>query len=159
MRTTENQRTNVKKLKEERQRKTTFEPAASCAALPTHLNLSQVPPLAMNRSAASRIPRCHFPAFFAAVDHSAVSTPNTKGASSVDPKAARNSLRSWTMRLCQVFNCPPGLGFSPSAIVPGITRRTLPAWVIARFFAVPRPPQRRAAVYDWSFRCSRNVSS
>ena len=63
------------------------------------------------------------PAFFAdAVDHSAVSTPSTKGASSVDPPSARNSLRSSTMQLCQILNCPPSLRFSPPAIVPNITR-------------------------------------
>ena len=76
--------------------------------------------LTMDRSAASRTPRYHFPAFFDAVDHSAVSTPSTKGASSVDPSVARNSRRSSTMDLCQVLNCPPCFGFSPSAIISNI---------------------------------------
>ena len=31
------------------------------------------------------------------------------------------------MYVCQVLNCPPGLGFSPLAIVPNITRD----WVVA----------------------------
>ena len=35
------------------------------------------------------------PLFAAAVGHSAVSPPNTKGMSSVDPSVVRNSLRSW----------------------------------------------------------------
>ena len=30
------------------------------------------------------------------------------------------------MHLCQVLNCPPGLGFPPPAIVPNITRLSLP---------------------------------
>ncbi|CAN0356244.1 unnamed protein product, partial [Laminaria digitata] len=63
------------------------------------------------------------PAFFAAVDHIAVSTPNTKGERSVDPSVAQNALRSSTRHLCHVFHCRPGLGFSPPAIVPKITRR------------------------------------
>ena len=79
--------------------------------------------LTMKYSAASKIPRYHSPAFFAAVDHNAVSTPNTKGATSVDPTAARNSLRFWIMHICQVSNCPPGLEFSPPDIVPNITRQ------------------------------------
>ena len=76
----------------------------------------------MNRSTASRTSRYHLPAFFAAVDYSAVSTPNTKGASSADPSVARNSLTSSTMHLCQVLNCLPDLGFSRPGIVPNITR-------------------------------------
>ena len=78
--------------------------------------------LTMNRADALRTPRYHSPAFFAAVGHSAVSAPNTKGECSGGPLVARNPLRSSTMHICQVLNCPPGLGFSPSAIVPNITR-------------------------------------
>ena len=77
----------------------------------------------MNRSTASRIPRYHFPAVLAAVDHSAVSNPHTKGATSVGHSVARNSLKSSTMHLCQVLHCPPGFGFSPPVIVPNITRQ------------------------------------
>ena len=86
----------------------------SCASSSCHLT--------MNHSAASRTSRYHFPASFAAVDRSAVSIPNTTGECSVDPSMGRNSLRSSTMHLCQVSNCPPGLGFSPPAIVSNITR-------------------------------------
>ena len=45
--------------------------------------------LTMNRSMT---PRYHFPAIFIAVDHSAVSTPSTRGASSVDLSVVRKSL-------------------------------------------------------------------
>ena len=49
----------------------------SCASSSCHLT--------MIRSAASRTPRYHFPpAFFSAVHHSAISTPNTKRGCSVD---------------------------------------------------------------------------
>ena len=50
--------------------------------------------LTMNTLYASRVPRYHFPTFLSAVDHSVVSTPNTKGASFVDPLVGRNSPRS-----------------------------------------------------------------
>ena len=67
-------------------------------------------------------PPVPLPRLFAAVDHSAVSTPNTKGASSGNLSVARISLRSSTMHLCRVLNYPPGLGFFPPAIVPNITQ-------------------------------------
>ena len=46
--------------------------------------------LAMNRSTSSGTPPCHFPTFFAAVDHSKVSTPDVKGECSADPSVTRN---------------------------------------------------------------------
>ena len=78
--------------------------------------------LTTNRSTASGIPCYHFPAFFATVAHNAVSAPNNNGATSVDPSVARNSQRSSTMHLFQVFNFTPGLGFAPPAIAPNINR-------------------------------------
>ena len=61
-------------------------------AVPNQLNLILVPPHHEPFMVPSRTPRYHFPAFFAVVvDHSADSTPNTKGASSVDPSVARNA--------------------------------------------------------------------
>ena len=51
-----------------------------------------------------------------------LSTPKIKGERSVDPTVARSSLRSSTMHLCKLLNCPPGLRFSPPAIVPNIAR-------------------------------------
>ena len=75
----------------------------------------------MNRSAASRTPRYHLPAFFAPMGQSAVSAPNTNGECSVDPSVAP-ALRSSTRLLRQVFDCPPGLGPSPPVIVANITR-------------------------------------
>ena len=60
----------------------------SCASSSWHLT--------MNRSAASRRSRYHSPVFFCAVDHNAVSTPNTKGGYSVDPLVTRNPPRSPT---------------------------------------------------------------
>ena len=65
----------------------------------------------------------HFPPFLAAVGHSTVSTPNTTGTLSVDPSVARNTLRSSTKHWAQLFSGRSGPGFSPSAIVPNITRR------------------------------------
>ena len=44
--------------------------------------------LAMNRSAASRTPQYHLPAFLSAVGHSAVLTPNTNAECYVDPSVA-----------------------------------------------------------------------
>ena len=82
-----------------------------CAALPTQLSLSSCH-LTMNCSAASRTPRYNSATCWL---HKAVSTPNTKGGSSVDPSVARNPPRCSTMHLCQVLNCPPGLGFSPTS--------------------------------------------
>ena len=52
-----------------------------------------------NRSAASTIPRFHFPALFTAMDHSAVSTPTNKGKIYVYPLVVRNSLRSSTTHI------------------------------------------------------------
>ena len=43
-----------------------------------------------------------------------------RGGCSVDPSVAWNTLRPSTLHLCRVLNCPPGLGFSPPAIVPNI---------------------------------------
>ena len=65
----------------------------SCASSSCHLT--------MNRLGSSRTPRYLFPAFFAAaaVDHSAVSTPNTKGKGSVNPSVARKAPRSSTLHL------------------------------------------------------------
>ena len=45
--------------------------------------------LIINRSDASRTPRHHWPAFFAVIGHSAVSTPNSNGECTVDPWVAR----------------------------------------------------------------------
>ena len=88
-----------------------------CAALPTPRCLILVPPHHGPLGCFEDLPR-----LFASVDHRVVSTPNTKGASSVDPSVARNSLRSSTMHPRQVYNSPLGLGFSPPAIVPNIAR-------------------------------------
>ena len=120
-----------------------------CAALPTQLCLVLVSPH-HEPFGCLKDPRYPFPAFIAAVDHSAFSTPNTKGECSVDPPVARNPLRSLAMYLCQVLNYPRRLGFSPSANVPNISRLgrvilpwvLLPDWVIAPSFAVPRPLQK-----------------
>ena len=49
--------------------------------------------------------------------------PTHKGMLSVDPSVARNTLRSSTRHLAQLFSGRPGPGFSPPAIVPNITRR------------------------------------
>ena len=76
----------------------------------------------INRSPASRIPRYLFPVFLSAVDHNAVSTPNTKGASYVDLRWLGTPEGLRYMHMCQVLICPPDLGFSPPAIVPNITR-------------------------------------
>ena len=93
-----------------------------CAALPTQLGLILVP-LYHEPFGCFEDTRYHFPASFAAVDHSPVSTPSTKGDCSVDPSVARNSpeVFDYCMHLCQVL-CPPGLGFSPPAIVSNTTR-------------------------------------
>ena len=78
--------------------------------------------LAMSRSTASGGPLGTTPpAFLDAVYHRAVSTPNTKEKCSVDSSVAQNSPKS-TTNLYQVFNCPPYLGFSPTAIARNITR-------------------------------------
>ena len=103
--------------------------------------------LTMQRWAASRTPWHRFPACFSAVQPSAASTQTPRGN---DPSVARNSHRSSTMHLCQVSNCPPRQGpDQPSC-------RTLPDWIIAPCFAVPRPPKKRAAVFVWS-KLSQNV--
>ena len=93
-----------------------------CAALSSQLCLTHVSPhhnpFGCFKDSPIRLPR-----LFAAVDHSAASTPNTKGAASVYPSVARTSLRSsTTMHPYQVLSCPPGLRFSLPAIVPNITR-------------------------------------
>ena len=98
--------------------------------------------LTMYSPADSRTPRYHFLAVFAAVDHNAVSAPKPKGESSTHPSVARNSPRSSTMYLCQVFNFQPVLGF-PHQPSP----RASPTWAIAPCFTVPRRPKRRAALY------------
>ena len=98
--------------------------------------------LTMYSPADSRTPRYHFLAVFAAVDHNAVSAPKPKGESSTHPSVARNSPRSSTMYLCQVFNFQPVLGF-PHQPSP----RASPTWAIAPCFTVPRRPKRRAAFY------------
>ena len=90
----------------------------SCAPSSCHLT--------MRRSKGSRHPWYHFSASLAPVDHSAVSTPNIKRASSVDPSVAPELIRSSTMHLCQGSNCPPRLGFCPPAIVPNIARLVYP---------------------------------
>ena len=87
--------------------------ARRCASSSCHLT--------MNRSLLQG-PPVPLPRLFTAVGHSAASTPNTEGERSLDPSVARNSVRSSTTHLCQVLNCPPGLGFSPPAIVPNTTR-------------------------------------
>ena len=93
-----------------------------CAALPTQLCLILMPfhhePFGCFEDPRKSIPRLSA----VAVGHNVVSTPSAKGECSVDSTVARNSLRSSTMRQCQVLKCPPGLGFSPPAIVPSITR-------------------------------------
>ena len=86
----------------------------SCASSSCHLT--------MNRSASARTPRYHFPTYFAAVTTARSQSPDTRGGCSVGPSVARSSLRSSTMHLWQVLNCPPGFGFSPPGIVPNITR-------------------------------------
>ena len=106
-----------------------------CAALPTQLTF-------MNRSTASGTPRYHFPVFFVAVTHSAVSTPNTKGASSVDPSLARGSPRSSNMHLCQVLSCPPDLRFSSPAIVLNPFRTAVPFWGQITYKVTVLSPQR-----------------
>ena len=55
--------------------------------------------------------------------HNTVSTPNTKGKLSVDPSVARNILRTSTKDWAYYVSGRPGPGFSPSRIVPNITRR------------------------------------
>ena len=67
----------------------------SCASSSCHVT--------MNRSAVSRTPRYHFPAFLVVVGHSAVSTPNTKGECPFHPSVARSFLGSSTMHLCQIL--------------------------------------------------------
>ena len=120
---------------------------SGCAALPTRLCRILVPPH-HDPFGCFEDPRYHFPAFFAAGYHNAVSTPNTKGASSVDTLVAQNSLRTSIMHLCQVLNCLPSLQVLPTSHCPD----HYPTGCAA----VPRPPPRRAAVNGWSFRCSCN---
>ena len=99
--------------------------------------------LTMNRFAASRTPRYHLPAFFAATVHTGVSIPYTNGVCSVDPSVARNTLRSLQQGIganhvvVRPFSGPPLLSSS----------QTSPDWAIAPCVAAPRPPQRRAYVY------------
>ena len=90
-------------------------------AMSTQLCLMLVPPH-REPFGCFEAPRYHVPAILSAVDHITVSALNPTGECSIDHKVARNSLRSSTMNLCQVLNCPPGLGFSPQAIVPNISR-------------------------------------
>ena len=126
--------------------------------------------LVTKRSAASTIPRCQFPLSLAALGHSTVATPNSKGELSVDPSVASKTLMSSTRHWAQFFPGRPRPGFTPPAIVPNITR-----WV-SRSLAVrcPAPAKRRrrlriavsmlshcaflrALAYDmrWSLRCRR----
>ena len=124
----------------------------------------------MKHSAASTTPRYHFPLLLAAVGHSTVSTPNTKGTLSVDPSVARNSLRLSIRHWAQFFSGRPSPGFSPPAIFPNITRRvgrslcvrcTAPAKRRRRLRMVVSALSQcaflRAVAYDmrWSERCQR----
>ena len=86
------------------------------------LSASSLCHLVMKHSAASTTLRYHFPPCLAAVGHSTVSTPNTKGTLSVDPSVARNHVRSSTRHWGQIFSGRPGPGFAPPAIVPIIPR-------------------------------------
>ena len=114
--------------------------AYACQSL---LNVASIPcHLAMNRSAASRTPRYHLPAFFAATVYTSASTTKTNLECSVDPLVASNALRPSDRHLCQLFGFPPGLRPLHRS-----SSRASPAWVIAPRFVVRRPPRRRAAVY------------
>ena len=61
----------------------------------------------MARSAASTIPRCQFPIFLAALGHSTVSTPNSRGELSVDPSVSSNTLKYFTRHWTQSFSGRP----------------------------------------------------
>ena len=54
--------------------------------------------------------------------YAAISTTNAHGEYTVDPSAARNTLRPSTRHLCQVLGCPPGLQPFPPVTVANITR-------------------------------------
>ena len=130
-------------------------PYGECAALPTQSCLSISWHLTMNRSAASRTPRYHFSAIFCCSGRQRGTNTKYQGGKNPLPLQwlRRNFLRSSTMHLCQVTNWTPGLGFLPANCHRMLDR------VIASCFAVSRTPQRSAAVYRWSVRRSRNVSS
>ena len=126
--------------------------------------------LFMKRPAASTIPRCQIPLFLAALGHSTVSTPNSKGELSVDPSVAPNTLRSSTRHWALLFSGRSRPGFTPAAIVPNITRWvshsllvrcTAPAKTRRRLRIVVQTLSHcaflRALAYDirWSVRCRR----
>ena len=80
---------------------------------------------------------------------------NTKRRFSADPSVVWDSLGFSTQNLCQVLKS--SARFLDSLRQP--SSRSFPDRLIAPFIAEPRHPQRRAAVFEWLFRRSRNVSS
>ena len=85
--------------------------------------------LVIKQSAASTLPRGQFPLFLAALGHSTVSTPNSKGELSVDSSVASNTLMSSARHLDQFFSGLPRPEFTPPAIFPIVTWRASRSFV------------------------------
>ena len=84
----------------------------------------------MKRSAASRTPRYHLPAFLAATVHTSATTPKNNLKCCGDLLVASNALRLSSKHLCQLFGCPPGLWSSPPVIFPSFIRlRSRPSFL------------------------------
>ena len=126
---------------------------ASVAWIGHHSSASLLHHFVVNRPAALTTPRYQFSLFLAALDHSALFTPNSKTGLCVDPSVALNALISSARDWVQFFSGRPGLGLSPHQP----SSRTTRDGSAARLLSFVRLPQGGGGLCGWSSQRSHVV--